>query len=509
MNSSAVSQVIKKFRINEANLRLSGKLKINCIEDQTLPLWWKKIPENKPVVFISLSSFCDEKTTLNIVEKLSKMEVTVLLDTEYKIIKKDITYNNVFTSNCLPRLAIAERADLFICNGDIELVYLGLSQSTPILCIPILMDQLLVSNAIVKKGIGLMIRSSTLTDKKVLDYTNKLLVDKCYQEQASKFSKTIEDLNSLEANKNIIYRQLKPKRRSGNLTRRLNQIALVSNKQDDAKGSQIELKIASSVKELNEAYKLVYRQYLEKGFTAKNDAEKRILFWNTLPDTYTVIAKQNDRVIGTLTFIKDSVAGLPMDDISKNSLEPMRKEGRVLCELTGLAIDGSACEKSTVMKLFQFGFKLSSSHLKSTDYVITINPRHQFFYKKVLCFEIIGSTCSYKKVENAPAVPMRLNLLTVENMYLKKYAKYSGDKNLNDYFFKRELKELDLQIKNEIKIRDNKLTCINLYRFFMNKVSAFNDSSNRDKFYQLWSLKFNNINNSNYNNEEEVSRKVK
>lgn len=462
---------------------------IHCNEDHALPEWWEKISEDKPVIFISPGSSGDEKATLEILKSLSRMNVTVLLATAGRISAQDISYENVFAAKYLPGLAAAKKSDLIICNGGSGMVYLGLSQSTPLLCIPTLMDQFLVSNAIVKKGAGLMIRPSRVISTNINKVVQSLLMNVTYKNKASQMSKAIKGFNPIEMIKDLISDQLNSKRKIGSLTKRLNQISLDSNNKISGEDKKVDITIATDIKDLNEAYQLVYKQYLEKGYTLKDQSERKISFWDTLPDTCTVVAKINNKVVGTLSFIKDSTAKLPMDDLAEDGLNQLRNDGRILCELSSLAIDGSICEKNTVMKLFQFGLKMSMNYLNVSDFVITVNPRHRFFYKKILCFDAIGETRSYKKVENAPAVPMRLNLLTLQNVYYKKYHQFSGNKNLHDFFFEKEQHLLDRMISYGMAIKDNKNNSKILFEYFKKEATFLKDPFYYNRFNQMWESK--------------------
>ncbi len=139
------------------------------------------------------------------------------------------------------------------------------------------------------------------------------------------------------------------------LTHRLNVIAMepaaVENEADE---DCMSIGIASSVDDLRASYALTYKQYRSYGYIDENPFQTRVMFWNALPEAYTVVAKKNGRVIGTLTCVMDSENGLPMDDVAQDQLNELRRNKRRLCEVSGLAIDRERADNNTILHMIQF-----------------------------------------------------------------------------------------------------------------------------------------------------------
>jgi hypothetical protein len=99
---------------------------------------------------------------------------------------------------------------------------------------------------------------------------------------------------------------------------------------------KIQVELVQSQEDLEACYKLVYKQYLSYGYTNIDTHGMRINFWNTLPGTYTLMAKKHGKIIGTVSYVMDSTAGLPMDEVAQASLHKLRHQGKRLVKYQAL-----------------------------------------------------------------------------------------------------------------------------------------------------------------------------
>lgn len=172
-----------------------------------------------------------------------------------------------------------------------------------------------------------------------------------------------------------------------------------------------------------QAVALIARIYQKSGY-AKPGGESAISTWLSSPSAATFAARIGETLLGTITVIGDSPAGLPMDSLFKDLVDPLRKEAGKLAEVGQFAIDRElvrefqkehpreALDRAISLSLFRAA--LSYGLRQQFDlFCITVNPKHEAFYRSV-GFEVFGETRSYPSVENAPAVPMRLDLSRLE-----------------------------------------------------------------------------------------------
>lgn len=176
----------------------------------------------------------------------------------------------------------------------------------------------------------------------------------------------------------------------------------------------IRVKIASEPAEWEEALALVTQTYRSRGYEAPDATGLRFTPFHALPDTTTVVAKHDNRVAATLSLVFDNVLlGLPMESIYKDEIDALRHNGRHIVEVTSLADSGLGLREFvpvfvTMMRLMsQYSLAQAGTSLAV---VISVNPRHSNFYRRVLGFVPLGERRAYPKVQNHPAEAYVLDL---------------------------------------------------------------------------------------------------
>lgn len=161
----------------------------------------------------------------------------------------------------------------------------------------------------------------------------------------------------------------------------------------------IVIRLARNQEEIDAANDLVLRSYLDVGLW---EDEKE--FHNNKhirsPMRTTIVAAERDKIIGTISTIRDSRSGLPADKFQPEITKRMRANGERICELTALAVDKSASEhhRTTVLFLYKFLYQYSYYYAGMDRFVATVTPRHAFFYESVCCFQKLSSTAHYSYV---------------------------------------------------------------------------------------------------------------
>ncbi len=167
----------------------------------------------------------------------------------------------------------------------------------------------------------------------------------------------------------------------------------------------IEVKIASTAEEWEEAFRLVARCYKARGYEPPHAGDLRFTPFHALPDTVVFVAKEQGRVVVTLSLVPDNVLlGLPMEDLYHDEIEQLRGEGRRIVEVTCLADHQFTPREFTPVftMLMRFVAQYGSCH-GATTWVITINPRHRIFYRRIMGFVPFGRQKAYAAVQNHPA----------------------------------------------------------------------------------------------------------
>jgi len=198
----------------------------------------------------------------------------------------------------------------------------------------------------------------------------------------------------------------------------------------------VEVRPAMSLAELQDAYELVYRKYLEKGYLAPDEAGVRLSKYNLLPESMTIVGVFQRGVVATVTLVPDSPLGLPMDLAYVEEADALRGAGRRLAEVSMLADRRRFGQRSIartlpmLLRLMKMLFDYTRDVVNCTDLCIAVHPDHERFYTRYLLFERMGEVKEYPSVERNPAVACRLNLDHIEE-------RCRGNRVLMKNFFSR------------------------------------------------------------------------
>ena len=228
---------------------------------------------------------------------------------------------------------------------------------------------------------------------------------------------------------------------------------------------QPSIQIAKTRDELEQAFSLIYREYINLGYiTEPNSSHIYLTIYHILPETAVFIFKSYLTVISTLTHIFDSkVFGLPMDALYHNELNALRDEDRKLVELSALVTTSRARWRNIFMYLCR-AIYWYSVYKNVDDLCIMVNPKHVKFYKSILFFEDLGPERHYPKM-GAPAVALRLDLDNFRVKLRKEYGALDLEYNLRHFF----LRVTDTDVKghdNKVYLRKSKSLDIDTIRYF-------------------------------------------
>lgn len=159
--------------------------------DTPLPEWWDKLPEDKPVVFLTLGSSGRADLLPAIVRMLAQLPVTVIVATAARMTITEIP-PNIFLADYLPMEAALRRSHLLICNGGSLTTYQALTIGVPVIGICSNMDQLLNMDAVERLGAGAMLRAGCGEPEKLLTTVRRVIEDISYTEAASDVGVVIE-----------------------------------------------------------------------------------------------------------------------------------------------------------------------------------------------------------------------------------------------------------------------------------------------------------------------------
>jgi len=195
-------------------------------------------------------------------------------------------------------------------------------------------------------------------------------------------------------------------------TQTTNSIAAADRQAREPAGLQVA--VARSLAEIEGAWALVYRRFLESGLIDPNPYGIYALPNAVRPDTVVVLATIRGMVVSTLTTMHDRPGEsypLPLDMLFHDQLQQFRDDGRRLLEAGMLADRRERVTRSlpTLFDLMRFVF-YRTLHTATDDIIAGVHPRHVDFYRRLFAFEAIGESHRFVNGEPRPVTLLHLPL---------------------------------------------------------------------------------------------------
>jgi hypothetical protein len=200
--------------------------------------------------------------------------------------------------------------------------------------------------------------------------------------------------------------------------------------EDPASQTPIKIRFAQSENAYEGATLLVQKRYAWRGYP------KAHIKGN--PNRITILTHLGEQVVGTVTVGYDSDQGLLADEIYKDKIDEFRQQGRLVGELSKLAIDEDHGSKKVLAGMIHIAFLYGVLH-ECSDAVIEVIPRHQAFYEKKLGFRMLGEERMNNRVNKSvvllhlPMAEMRQQIETFGGK-----GASSPERSLYPFFFSPE-----------------------------------------------------------------------
>lgn len=175
---------------------------------------------------------------------------------------------------------------------------------------------------------------------------------------------------------------------------------------------------AETLEELKAAYRLVYKEYLLRGYCRANSSQMHFNVFCLWPETRTFLLKKNEQLVGTISLLMDSPAGLPIEPLFPEEIAALKAPQKSFAEVGMLALDRELFPKRSfsltdfqklVCSFYLFKLMFEYARWKGvTDLVIAVHPKHKELYR-FLCFQEIGPVRSYEGACGKPALLMHLD----------------------------------------------------------------------------------------------------
>jgi GNAT superfamily N-acetyltransferase len=178
----------------------------------------------------------------------------------------------------------------------------------------------------------------------------------------------------------------------------------------------VSVDLAQSRLERQRALELHRDVYRRKGLLPEGTVKPRVLPQAFAPGSAMFVAKEDDAIVGTITFYMDSAIGLPMDDVHGDEVDAMRGRFERVAEVGGLAVLEDRRGFGITMMLYQATFRWALA-TRAECLVACVNPSSRRVYSRLLYFEVLGECKQHPRFLAAPSLPIGLDLTTALGRY--------------------------------------------------------------------------------------------
>lgn len=243
------------------------------------------------------------------------------------------------------------------------------------------------------------------------------------------------------------------------------------------------LKIAQTKEELEACFKLLHDAYVASGFMAPHPSGMRITIYHALPTTTTLCAMYDGEVVGTLSLIRESAFGFPLQSVF-DLQEVRQKEGR-LAEVSALAVHPKFRNTGGMIlfPLMKFMYDYCSTFFDTRHLVIAVNPNRIEMYESLLFFERLKQATveNYDFANGAPAIGASVDLHGAPGLLREAYRNKVRRKNLYHYFVQSELRNIAMPGRRYFTTNDPVMTPDLLDYFFNQRSNTFDSLDDRDR----------------------------
>ena len=168
-----------------------------------LPDWWNNLPEERPIIFMTLGSSGQTGLLPMALTALSQLPVTIIVATADKIMLANPPAN-VYITEYLPMDIATRRSQLLISNGGSLTTYQALASGVPVIGLCSNMDQLLNMNAVERLGAGITLRAANATSAGLIAAATTMLNNSSYTQAASRVGRTMAQIDSSQRFRDFI-----------------------------------------------------------------------------------------------------------------------------------------------------------------------------------------------------------------------------------------------------------------------------------------------------------------
>lgn len=151
--------------------------------------------ENEKIIFVSMGTIFNQQLEIyNLcVEALKDFEGKVILSIGKNTKTEELAHipENFVVKQYVPQLEILKRADLFITHGGMNSSSEGLYYDTPLVVIPMAVDQFMVGDRVQKLGAGVKLDKNNVSAELIKNTVNDVLTTHTYKQHAQQIGESL------------------------------------------------------------------------------------------------------------------------------------------------------------------------------------------------------------------------------------------------------------------------------------------------------------------------------
>jgi len=252
---------------------------------------------------------------------------------------------------------------------------------------------------------------------------------------------------------------------------------------DPKPDSRLVLKIAETQDELEACFRLLHDAYVGSGFMKPHPSGMRVTIYHALPTTTTLCAKFDGEVVGTLSLIRESVFGFPLQSVF--DLQEVREKTGRIAEVSALAVHPKFRNTggTILFPLMKFMYDYCTTFFDTRHLVIAVNPNRIEMYESLLFFERLkqASVDNYDFANGAPAIGASVDLHQSPVVFKRNYGGKPRRKNLYQYFMRSQLANIVMPSRRYFTTNDPVMTPTLLDYFFNQLTPTFRNLDERDR----------------------------
>ncbi len=244
---------------------------------------------------------------------------------------------------------------------------------------------------------------------------------------------------------------------------------------DPAPPNNLKLKLAETQEELEACFKLLHGAYVRAGLQQPHPSGLRATLYHALPTTSTLLASWDGEVVGTVSLVRQSKLGFPLQKIF--DIRAIEQLGGNIAEVSALAVAPRFQARGGIIlfPLLKFMYEYATRLFDTRHLVIAVNPRHIGFYESILFFRRLRKQTveHYDFVNGAPAIGATLDLHEADRLLRGVYDHLDPARNLYRYFKDLRLNNIAFPGKRFYTTTDPVMTPKLLDYFFNQRTQLF------------------------------------